>query len=157
MHTARFKMPSGHTDIDVELPELTTALPDGSVGVYQRRQDDCMRAALATCLAISYEEAPDWEARPEDGRAAELAGWDSLSRWATARGLRLRFHNSIPEDLDRYIVVGAGWKDGFRHVAAVMNGHVFEPGSGFRLPGWLRLEPIREVEFSISFEKGDEQ
>jgi hypothetical protein len=151
MRTTRFRMPNGLNDIDVQLPELTTELPDGSTGVYQRRQGDCLQAAIATVEQIDYEAAFDWEADPTGGRAAELREWDALAKWASDRGRRLAFHDDLPEDID-YIAVGAGWKDGFRHVAVVMGGWVFEPGSGFELPAWMKLQPLKEIEFAISFE-----
>lgn len=38
---------------------LTVYLPDGRVAFYQRRPDDCMRAAVATLLQVHIVDVPD--------------------------------------------------------------------------------------------------
>lgn len=42
--------------IPAVLPELTTPLPDGRVGYFQRNQHDCLRAAVATATQVPYDE-----------------------------------------------------------------------------------------------------
>ena len=37
----------------------TRVLPDGTLGFRITRRDDCLRAAVATCLQVSPDEVPD--------------------------------------------------------------------------------------------------
>jgi hypothetical protein len=80
-----------------------------------------------------------------------------VADWAHSLGYRVRLHDGFPGDdpdhQGRYIAIGPAGRDRYRHVVAVMNGYVFDPGSGFRLPGWMRREPFRSAEFSVNFEK----
>lgn len=50
----------------VVLPKLTTELPGGFTGYYQRTFDDCLRCAVATCLQVPYEELDISEQSPRE-------------------------------------------------------------------------------------------
>ena len=135
--------------IEAILPRLSCELPDGRIGHFQRRIDDCLRAAIATVVDCSYESVPDCIAPP--GTAAdELAAWEELWQWALLRGLRLRFHSGRP-DGDTFIGIGPPDENRYRHTVAVVGGHLFDPGSGWKLPAGYRQEPTRKIEFAISF------
>lgn len=145
-------LPIGPTEVD--LPELTKTFPDGCVGWYQRRQDDCLRAAVATCTQTPYEDVPDWTTKPGT-HADELCGWVALSEWAVSIGRRLEFHNGLPPDADSYVTVSPDLGNRYRHVNCVLGDQLFEPGSGLRLPAFLKLQPTTKVEFSLTFERRD--
>lgn len=148
-HTVTISTPIG--PVKALLPHLTCELPDGRTGHYQRRQDDCMGAALATCLQVAYEDVPDQSAAPGT-YADDVASWTALSEWVRDRGMRLRFHNRPPEGCQAYIAVGPAGEDRYRHVFVVVGDHIFDPGSGFKFPAGLHMEPTHKVEFAISFE-----
>lgn len=146
-HTIPLEIP-GMPGAVAKVPTFTCELPDGRTGYYQRRLDDCLRASLATALQVPYEDVPDWPAKPGT-TADELADWEAVWDWAASLGYRLRFHNRPPEGCDTYLALDTP-QDRFRHVVAVMAGHFFDPGSGIELPGWLKREPMRPINYVIT-------
>lgn len=84
-------------------PMPTVALADGSVGYPIRwpRTDDCLAAALATCLQVPIENVPDpkIDERLEAGETPDQINQRALSnllQWLASRRLRIVFHRKIP-------------------------------------------------------------
>jgi hypothetical protein len=93
-------------------------LRDGLVGYCMQpdRPDDCLRPAVATATQIPVEQVPD----PRLGQRSEAGDhtediaretWERLTAWLNGRGLDLKFHESVPVPLERWIgVVDVGTK-----------------------------------------------
>jgi hypothetical protein len=87
-----------------------TELRDGTVGFLQRRIDDCLQAAIASCAQISPYLVPDLNMEqqtaagkdPEEVVSASLA---KLGRWMDENGVAIRFHASPPWSARRWIGV----------------------------------------------------
>jgi hypothetical protein len=84
-------------------PPRTKALADGSVGYVVRapRTDDCLPAAIATCLQVPIEDVPDPEidrrlAAGESAEEIRVSTWEQLVEWLAERGLQIVVHGSFP-------------------------------------------------------------
>jgi hypothetical protein len=126
-----------------------TKLPDGRTAWFQRRQDDCMRAAVATVLQVPYLAVPDLDTAPGT-YAAELDTWARWGDFAATQGCFLRFHSGEPDAAD-YIALSTPGEDRYRHCRAVMAGHVFDPGSGFDLPPGFERVKTFTAELAVTF------
>jgi hypothetical protein len=82
-------------------------------GMDPYRQDDCLRAAIATCTQVPIEEVPDLQVdkRLSAGQSAEeitRKGWDTIERWALERGWHVVVHEQVPADRDRWVGIVPG-------------------------------------------------
>lgn len=100
----------GSREEGAKLGYFQTALTDGTTGFYQRRADDCVQAALASCVQIPPHQVPDL--RLDDRLAAgtdpeEIArsSWAKLERWADSNGLTVTVHPTPPTSARRWIGV----------------------------------------------------
>src|SRR5437762_1844887 len=91
-----------------------TRLTDGTTGYHVRngRRDDCLAAALATCLQVPIEEVPDPRIgeRLDAGEAPEdidRSAWRELRRWLAERGLQMCSHRTVPANRHRWIGIVA--------------------------------------------------
>jgi hypothetical protein len=153
--TANVILPSPIGPVEALLPKLSCELPNGATGYYQRQHDDCLRAALATVLQVPYEEVPDFRGDGPGTHADELACEEAQWEWARSLGLRLRIANRPPKGVDTFLAVSPAGEDRFRHVLAVVAGHVFDPGGGFILPPGFEPEVVK-VEYIEFFEPREE-
>jgi hypothetical protein len=89
-------------------PPPTSRLPDRSTGYAMRRTDDCLQAAVATCLEIPMSDVPDSHiddmlARGASVAAVDRAAWEQLTAWLASRGLAPVEHDKPPTHLKRWI------------------------------------------------------
>jgi hypothetical protein len=94
----------------VRFPFYMTELRDGTVGFLQRRIDDCLAAAVASCAQISPYLVPDLNmeqqtAAGKDPEQVVRAANAKLGRWMDENGVGLRFHASPPWSARRWIGV----------------------------------------------------
>jgi hypothetical protein len=81
---------------------LLVRLPNGTLGHFQRRDDDCMRAAVATilnCRTLEEVPDPDYDARIAAGESHEAIVEEAaaeLTAWLQARGLQMTIHRAPP-------------------------------------------------------------
>lgn len=87
-------------------------LADGTLGywVEKNRADDCLRAALATCLQVAPEDVPDprLDDRRDQGWSVERVEFyarEELAEWLDGRGLRKVVHRRPPTWRRRWIGV----------------------------------------------------
>jgi hypothetical protein len=87
-------------------------LADGTRGYFVRlpRTDDCLAAALATCLQVPIDQVPDprIDERLAAGETPEeiiLSAEAELARWLDRLGLRMIIHRKIPPRARRWIGV----------------------------------------------------
>jgi hypothetical protein len=88
-------------------------LPDGTVGYYIRRGDDCMAAALATLIQVPLDEVPnarlvDRASAGEGREQTSRSAWEELERFAASRGLRFEIHDPPPWRRARWVGVIPG-------------------------------------------------
>lgn len=94
----------------VGFPFYMTELRDGTVGFLQRRIDDCLQAAIASCAQISPYLVPDLNmeqqmAAGKDPEEVVSAAYAKLGRWLEENGVAVRFHASPPWSARRWIGV----------------------------------------------------
>ena len=89
-------------------------LEDGTTGyaMLGERGDDCLRAALATCLQVPPNEVPDPDIdrrviAGHDPETINLDAWTRLLAWLQGRGLQLVYHDTPAVDCERWIGVWA--------------------------------------------------
>jgi hypothetical protein len=85
-------------------------LRDGTVGYYMRRTDDCLQAAIASCLQIPPHLVPDLHIDDQvragkDPEEIERATSATLNRWTERRGLTIMIHPQPPTSDRRWIGV----------------------------------------------------
>lgn len=128
------------------LRELTTRLPDGDTGYYQRSTTDCLRAAVATTLQLAYSCLPDFRDEVE------------LDHWALDNGLRLwHVGPHVLTDTEwgarRWIGMSEPYEGGVRHTLVMAFGAVyFDPASGWEFEGGLRASPVERLEYGLVLE-----
>ena len=84
-------------------PRVTT--PAAPALVHQRGPCDCMRAVVASYLALPYEATPRIS-----GLADAATFWSDWSRWLRRRGYTIATYDFAPGHLKRWIaVVGRGY------------------------------------------------
>ncbi len=93
-----------------ELPFYATTLRDGTLGFLQRRIDDCLQAAIASCTGIKPWLIPDLnmaqnEAACKDPEEVASAALKKLGQWMDETGIAIRFHSSPPWSARRWIGV----------------------------------------------------
>jgi hypothetical protein len=87
-----------------------TVLRDGTLGYSARRMDDCLQAALATCVQAPSPTVPDPRLDErliagEDPEEIARSSWLAMVRWAARCGLTITIHPSPPTSERRWIGV----------------------------------------------------
>ena len=89
---------------------FSTRLRDGTLGYLQRRTDDCLQAALASCLQIPPHLVPDlhMEQQPASGtdpEEMERGIREKMDHWLDRRGYTIAYHPSALTSERRWIGV----------------------------------------------------
>jgi hypothetical protein len=89
---------------------FATRLRDGSLGYLQRRTDDCLQAAIATCLQIPPHEVPDLHIARQlfagkDPEEIDRGIARTMGRWEDEHGVTVRYHARPPTSARRWIGV----------------------------------------------------
>jgi hypothetical protein len=136
---------------------MVVRLPTGERGYYQTRNDDCMRAAVATCLQVPIEDVPDPRlderlAAGDDPDELDRLARAELEGWLAGRGLRLVRHWRLPVDRERWIGVSPGPGEFGDHVLVMTRAEIlFDPAS--YIPGMERLARLRPLSYGITFDR----
>jgi len=137
-----------------------TKLRDGSLGYFQRRFDDCLQAAIATCLQIPPHKVPDLHI--EDQLAAgkepddvKQANREKMRRWLDGHGVTIVYHPThLPTSGGRWIgVVRDTYSGYFADHCMVMSGHdaLFDPSA--HLPSEPLKYDIGDVDYGITIDR----
>ena len=110
-----------------------TRLRDGSLGYYQRRFDDCLQAAIASCLQMPPHRVPDLELLSRLSLGDEFEQVDRLAmtvmdHWFERLGLTFTRHAHLPKT-GRWIGVTHGPPGSFDAHCLLMSGKdvLFDP------------------------------
>ncbi len=148
----------GRRELGYKLGYYERRLEDGSgVGYVMRRADDCLQAAIATCLGIPPMMVPDLRVDenqkvgvdPEEiTRTSVLA----MCRWAEAIGVQIMVHPTPPTSTRRWI--GVLPRSGlFNDHCLVLSGRtiIHDPMVG----GWgiSSEKNFTDIEFGLTLEK----
>ena len=139
----------------------TVRLPDGSLGWFMRRRDDCLQAAIASVLQVPITEVPDAHIdrrlrKGEDPDELNRQMWAELAEWLAGRGLEVVVHPSVPVPADRWI--GIVPKEGdFQSHCLVMSHEelLHDPARGiaeFERQQKVRIWGPDDVMFGLTFE-----
>ena len=138
---------------------LVERLEDGRLAWSQRREDDCMAAAVATLLQVPIEQVPDsrYDEQIEAGVPHAIVVSQALAdmaSWATSRGLRMRFHHPPPVDRDAWLAVAPGDGPGDSHIAVCSGAElVFDPAANWLVPAGCKVAPLGPVASGITFDR----
>jgi hypothetical protein len=137
-----------------------TQLPDGTPGFFQRRLDDCLKAAIASCAQVPPHSVSDPQlealiAAGTDPEQIERVADHKLDVWAQQAGVTIRVH-ATPPRTGRWIgVVPAA--DSYNDHCLLMSQRdcLFDPA---RLFAPSKDEPVstldpRDIEYGISLER----
>ncbi len=134
------------------LPHLTTQLPDGRIGYFQRCELDCLRAAVATLTQTPYDdlEALEHPGPPiGDVSGERLTG--AFHEWAFERGERVRFHRETPSGFA--IGIAPTPVPRMNHTVVIRDGRLyFNPASGWKVPGGGVNSPVNRLNYVITLE-----
>ena len=88
-------------------------LRDGSLGYVQRRADDCLQAAIASCLQVPMHQVPDLQinrqlAAGTDPEELDRAIRETMGRWLAVQGVRFVLHAGSLPTSGRWIGVARG-------------------------------------------------
>lgn len=137
---------------------LTVRLLNGRRAEFQRREDDCMRAAVATLTQLPLAEIPD-PSYDEDLAAGVphsiivSQALADLATWASERGLRLRYHYPPPVERHAWIGIDARGADaGNGHVVVMSHSEfVHDPASNWPCPPGHVLDHDYQIHYGITF------
>ena len=87
-----------------------TRLRDGTFGYLQRRTDDCLQAAIATCLQIPPHQVPDLHMEQQLANGTEPEEMEqrivkTMGRWMEKHSVTIRYHATPPTSERRWIGV----------------------------------------------------
>lgn len=128
---------------------LTVELDDGRVGYYQRREDDCMAAAVATLMQVPVSDVPDPRiderlARGDDPAEINARAASDLAAWLAEFRLRLVRHRPPPVGRNGWLGVSPGDGRFGDHVAVMSNNRVvFDPAANWPTPPGFKVAPVR--------------
>ena len=138
-------------------------------GMDPYRTDDCLQAAIATCLQVGIEEVPDPDIDNQlrAGKDPDEIGeavWSRIAAWAGTRGLALRYWEDVPVARERWIgIVAERDPDAppFNDHCIVMdhNRIVFEPMCSVIPPPGTRMvdhDPA-DISSGLSFDSFDKE
>ncbi len=110
-------------------------LRDGTRGYFQRRVDDCLQAAIASCAQIPMPLVPDLQidrqrALGREPEEIERVITQKLIAWTEANGLTIMFHPTVPTT-GRWIGVVPDERGPYLDHCLLMNGRdvLFDPAS----------------------------
>lgn len=129
---------------------FASRLRDGSWGFYQRRADDCLRAALATLLRVPMPKVPDAHRAKQLAEGLSEAEVNAYTRelledWLDERGWRLAF-NKWPPSSGRWIAV----KDGDHCLLMEGSECVFDPARFLPPARGERLAADMTIDYAIT-------
>ncbi len=133
---------------------LVVRLPTGHRAWYQRREDDCFCAALATLMQVDIEQLPDprIDERLEAGDDPEVIDREAgqaLAVWLTVRGWRLAYHATPPVDRGAWIGVSPGEGPFSDHCLVMcLDRFVHDPASNWS----AQVQHIFEVDHGYTIE-----
>jgi hypothetical protein len=122
------------------------------------RMDDCLAAAVATCLQVPIEDVPDprideRRGDGEDPESIDTSIWEQLDSWLETRGLQVVVNDVVPVR-GRWIgiVPLEGWFNS--HSMVMVDDHIlFDPTTeiGARAGTPLRVFSASDVAVGLSF------
>lgn len=135
-------------------------LRDGTLGYHMRRVDDCFQAAVASCLQVQPHLVPDMQivdqiAGGKDPEQILQEGWQKMSVWAEAQGVRMVVHPLPPVTARRWIGVSFAL-GAFQGHCLVMNKRdaLFDPlGAPISGAEFAVATSVDDLDFGITFEK----
>jgi hypothetical protein len=137
-------------------------LRDGTTGYFQRRTDDCLQAAIASCLQIPPYLVPDLQIdqqRIDDKEPEEIegAGWQAMGRWMHKNGVTIKVHPGPKTTSRRWIGVVTSAYDSSTDHCLLMSGRdcLFDAAS-LVPPG--KDEPVSmyehaDIDYAITIEQ----
>ena len=138
---------------------LLVRYPNGTLGHFQRREDDCMRAAVASILnCTTIDVVPD---APYDARIAAGGSQDvivqeagaELVAWLAGRGLRMTIRRPPPWSHVRWLGVSLDPDPANNHVVVMRGRRVYhDPAQGFPVPAGHKVAPVARIDYGITFD-----
>lgn len=109
---------NGSTNRGLKMGYFMTPLRDGTHGYFQRRLDDCLQAAIASCLQVSPHLVPDLQIEKQlcagkEPEEIERVIAEKMRPWTRKHAVRFTSHSSLPVSERRWIGVVSGDGDGF--------------------------------------------
>lgn len=124
-------------------------------------RDDCLQAAVATCLQVPTPRVPNLHLDEQLSAGKEPAeidrlAWSTMVRWAARRGLTIMIHPRPPTSERRWIGVVPGPADGaaeFQDHCLVMsrNDLLFDPMSLGPAGLASSFAQPRDIDYGIAF------
>jgi hypothetical protein len=144
---------------------LSVQLPDGRVAFYQRREDDCMAAAVATLLQVHIVDVPDPQI---DAQLAAGADPDALNQqiaselqaYLSGFGLRMVRHRRPPVEREGWLGLcpdPAGGRFQGHVVVMAYDQPAFDPAANWPCPPGHKVAPVTEIAGGITFDPIEEQ
>jgi hypothetical protein len=138
---------------------FATRLRDGSLGYLQRRTDDCLQAALASCLQIPAHLVPDLHMEDQlaagvDPEEMERGIREKMKRWTDKRGVRILYHTWPLTSERRWIGVVTEPGDYSDH-CLLMSGRdcLFDPANLMPSRNESQYD-VADIDYAITIEKG---
>jgi hypothetical protein len=140
---------------------LTIQLKNGRIAYYQRREDDCQRAAVATLAQAHISEVPDPEidrrlAAGEDPARIARDANAALQAWAAQYGLRIVQHADPPVDREAWIgIVPAldGGRFGSHTVVMSHDRLVFDPAANWPVPPGCKVASPSPIVAGVTLDR----
>jgi hypothetical protein len=139
----------------LKLGYFMTPLHDGTLGYFQRRTDDCLQAAIASCLQMPVHLVPDLQQQFAAGvepEEMERGIREKMKRWMDKHGVSLVYHASPPTTERRWI--GVVTEPDSSH-CLLMNGRecLFDPAN-LRLPPRIEMSEYdpADIDYGITIE-----
>jgi hypothetical protein len=119
-------------------------LRDGTLGYFQRKTDDCLQAAIASCVQTPPHLVPELRIdeqlmRDRDPEEIELGNNVKMGRWVDQHGVTISRHTALPSAAKRWI--GVVPSDGTSQHCLLMTGRdVLFDCASLTVPG--KDEPV---------------
>jgi hypothetical protein len=152
---------NGSTAKGLKAGYFMTRLRDGTQGYLQRRTDDCLQAAIASCLQIPPHQVPDLQMERQlaagmDPEEMERGIREKMGRWMDKHGVTVMYHASPPTSERRWIGV-VREDDVYSDHCLLMNGRdcLFDAAYlGPRLKDQPATEyDVTEIDYGITIER----
>jgi hypothetical protein len=135
-------------------------LRDGSLGYLQRRTDDCLQAALASCAQIPAPLVPDFHIEQQlaagmDPDEVDGVNLEKLRRWMDKYGVTITVHPSSPTSAKRWIGI-VTTDNAYSDHCLLMNGRdcLFDPAEGLPPKGQLVSQyDVADIDYGLTIEK----
>jgi len=138
---------------------FSTPLRDGTFGYLQRRTDDCLQAAIASCVQIGPHQIPDLHLLQQLYSKGFEETWAAankkMGRWADKHGVTVVRHAKPKPSARRWIGVIAG-EDGSAAHCLLMNKRdcLFDPACLYLPPSpeHSMYDPV-DIDYAITIER----